>query len=303
MYDLINFVQIESTDHLLLPGLLFEPKRKSKKAVILLHGNGSSSVFYSMPEQQQYGSAFTNFGYAYLALNNRGSGLATKLKKAGSKKSVYAGTYYELIKDCVKDIDGAIKYLKKLGYQEIYLLGFSTGANKICVYNYYKPRNPVSAYMLICGGDDTGLFYEELGKKKFELLLKKARREIRKGNGSKRVPGSLLEAPYSYRAIYDTINPDGNYNTFPYNEYFNNLKLSKKKLFREFSSINKPSLVVYGASDEYAYGKVPEIVELLKRKTKDPKKFAFEIITGADHQFTGKQEQFLAIIISWLRKN
>lgn len=136
-------VEVKATDGFLLPGLLFEPKKKTKRAIISLHGNGSSSVFYPMVRTQKYASYFTAQGISYLGFNNRGSGYVTKIRKfiKGKEVDQRAGTAYELIKDCVKDIDGAINFLTKLGYTELYLLGFSTGANKVCVYNYYRPTN------------------------------------------------------------------------------------------------------------------------------------------------------------------
>jgi len=48
-----NLIQFSTTDHLLLPGLLYEPKQKTKKAAIFLHGNGSASVFYAAAAKQQ----------------------------------------------------------------------------------------------------------------------------------------------------------------------------------------------------------------------------------------------------------
>lgn len=44
----LKLVQFESTDRIILPGLLYKPKSKSDKVAIFLHGNGSSSVFYDV---------------------------------------------------------------------------------------------------------------------------------------------------------------------------------------------------------------------------------------------------------------
>ncbi|MBU6447923.1 hypothetical protein KGQ24_03745, partial [Patescibacteria group bacterium] len=119
--------------------------------------------------------------------------------------------------------------------------------------------------------------------------------------GKELVPPSLLPMVYSYQGIYDILNPDGDYNTFPYNEYFKKLKLSNKPLFRHFKSIKKPSFVVYGSKDEYSYGKVPQIVSLLKQQCTAPDKFKFSIIKGADHGFTGKERELAEQIVEWLK--
>ena len=61
-------------------------------------------------------------------------GLLYRGKKEERKRF---GMAYEKIKECIEDIDGAISFLKKHGYRKFYLAGASTGANKICVYNFY----------------------------------------------------------------------------------------------------------------------------------------------------------------------
>jgi pimeloyl-ACP methyl ester carboxylesterase len=295
-------IEIKATDGFLLPGLFFEPKHKTKKAVIALHGNGSSSVFYPIARTAEYAKYFTEQGISYLGFNNRGSGYVTKIRKLSKGVEVQkrAGTAYELIKDCVHDIDGAVNFFTKLGYTELYLVGFSTGANKVCVYNHYKPKNKITKYVLVCGGDDSGVFYRTLGKSTFLKLLSTAKEKVRNRKGEELVPGGVLGSTYSYQSIYDTINPDGNYNTFPFTDYFGKLGLSKKKLFRYYASIVKPTLVVYGEHDEYCYGRVPDILKVLQEKSAQSNLNAYVVIPGANHGFTNKTRNLFSAITRWL---
>lgn len=303
MYHL-KLEQFETTDNLLLPGLLYEPEKKTNAVAIYLHGNGSSSVFYSVDKMNTIAEELTKQNIAFFPFNNRGAHYIKSLyqKKGDEEERMMYGTAYELIKECIYDIDGAIDYLKKLGYKTFYLIGISTGANKIILYHYYKPKNSVSKYILLSGGDDTGLYYQEMGKKKFYLALKKAKEAIKKGHGTKLIPKYLVNYWFSYQALYDTLNPNGDYNIFPFNEYINNLKLSKKPLFKEYKTIDKPTLVVYGEFDEFCYGKVPECVEILKKETTHLEKFTFKIIPNADHGFTDKEKELAGIVASWLAK-
>jgi pimeloyl-ACP methyl ester carboxylesterase len=300
-----KLVQFKSTDNLFLPGLLFEPKGKTKKVALNLHGNGSSSVFYSHERTIAFAEELNKKGISFFTFNNRGAHYIKKLKIDTKDKEdeIKLGTAFELIKDCVKDIDGAIKFLEQLGYKEFYLMGHSTGANKICVYNYYKPKNKFSKYVLLGGGDDTGIYHDLVGgPQKFKKYLKQAKKQIDKGNGRKFIPKYIVNYMFSYQAFYDTCNPDGDYNTFPFNEYINKLKLSKKPLFREYKSIKKPTLVIYGEEDEYCYGDVERIVEILKKETPNKKLFNFEIIKNADHGFTGYEKELARITAEWLVK-
>ena len=78
---------------------------------------------------------------------------------------------YELIKECILDIEGAIKFLKTLGYKIFYLAGASTGANKIVVYHYYRRKNLVTKYILIGGGDDVSIYFNFYFKKNKKLFI------------------------------------------------------------------------------------------------------------------------------------
>jgi pimeloyl-ACP methyl ester carboxylesterase len=297
-----KLIELKTKDGLLLPGAFFEPKRKTKKVAIFLHGNGSSSIFYALNSVQELANELNAKGISYLAFNNRGAGYAVKVTKIkGAKEErVPAGTAYELIKECVYDIDAAIAFLEDLGYREFYLIGMSTGANKICVYNYYKPKNSISKCVLVSGGDDSGIYHDQLGKKAFKEILRKAKQKIKNGKGIELVPRELVPGTYSWQSIYDTLNPDGDYNTFPFNDYLNKLKLSSKPLFRHYRKIQKPILVVYGDQDEYCYGRVSQIMQLLKEQAAKPEEFSFTIIKGANHGFTGKEKDLNSSIANWL---
>jgi len=296
-----QIIQIKTEDGLTLPGLFYESD-KSKRAAIFLHGNGSSSVFYSDDLKEEQAKALNNKGISYLLFNNRGAHLIKKInikKKDGIEERKRYGMAYEKIKDCIKDIDASIDFLKQKGYEEFYLVGESTGANKICVYHYYKPKNQVSKYVLLGGGDDTGIYYNELGKKKFFKLLKESKDKIRKRKGENLICELLPEEIFSYMGFYDIANPDGDYNVFPFLEVIKKIKLSKKRLFRHFKLINKSTLVIYGEKDEYAWGNVPKIVNILKEQKPN---FVYKIIKDADHGCSQHQKELSVMISEWLAK-
>lgn len=203
------------------------------------------------------------------------------------------GMAYELIDECVYDIDGAISYLKTQGYGEFYLIGHSTGANKIVVYNKLKPDNEISKYVLLAGGDDCGLYYDAMGRDKFLQVLETCKKMIEKDKGRRLVPKSHSSTPISYQSLYDTINPDGNYNIFPFNEEMNGLSLATKELFSEFRSIQKQTLVVYGEADEFCYGDVKKCLNVLQEHTVDRTNFAYKTIPNADHGFSNYHRELL----------
>lgn len=296
-----TLVQVKTGDGLTLPGYLYEATG-SKKAAIFLHGNGSSCVFYKDDLREEQAKILIGKGISYLLFNNRGAHYIKKLDvedRNGNVERKRFGMAYEKIKDCIEDIDGAIKLLEEKGYKEFYLIGESTEANKICVYHYYKPNNKVSKYILLSGGDDTGIYYNELGKKRFNRLLKEAKSKVKKGKGEEIICELLPEEIFSYIGFYDIANPDGDYNCFPFMEVVKGIKLSKEKLFRYFNSIDKPTIIIYGEKDEYAWGNVLGIVAILREQKPE---FEYEIITEADHSFSKHQGELSKIMSNWLQQ-
>jgi pimeloyl-ACP methyl ester carboxylesterase len=295
-----SFIQISTGDGLTLPGLLYEAKN-SKKVAIYLHGNGSSSVFYSDDVREEQAQALNSKGISYLMFNNRGAHLIKKLdvKKGKKIERKRFGMAYEEIKDCLHDIDGAISFLEGLGYKEFYLVGESTGANKICVYHFYKKKNKVSKYVLLAGGDDVGIYYSIYGKDRFNKLLKESKKMISLGKGEEMIKELLPDNIFSYIGYYDIANPDGDYNVFPFLEATKGIKLSSTKLFRHFDSIDKPTLVIYGEKDEYCYGDVSNVVGVLKDRKPE---FEYHLIKGADHVFSEHQQELSKIMVDWLIK-
>ncbi|GAI26188.1 unnamed protein product, partial [marine sediment metagenome] len=81
-------------------------------------------------------------------------------------------------------------------------------------------------------------------------------------------------------------------------EAMKKLRLSKKTLFRHFKSINKPTLVIYGEKDEYTWGDVFKIVNILKEQKPE---FEYRIIKGADHSFGKNQKELSKTISNWLK--
>lgn len=272
----------------------------SQKAAIYLHGNGSSSVFYDDDLRIEQAEALNKVGISYLLFNNRGAHLIKKLNMKGKDNEIQRkrfGMAYEQIKDCIYDIDGAISYLENEGYTEFYLVGESTGANKICVYHYYKPENKVSRNILLGGGDDVGIYYSLLGKSRFEKLLAESQRKVQEGKGDEIITELLPDEIFAYRGFQDIANPDGDYNVFPFLEALQGVKLSDKKLFRYFKSVSSPTLVVYGAKDEYTYDSVPAIVSILKKLKPN---FDYKIIEQADHAFSKHQAELSRLMANWL---
>lgn len=288
---LTRVIRFEATDGVSLAGLLFEPKRRTTRAAIYLHGTGGSSVFESS-RTNLLAAEFTAENIAYFPFNNRG---ATLMKHLNGKPR--GGMAYERIRECVFDIDGAVRELRRRGYRDLTLIGHSTGANKIAVYDHYKPRNFVKRYVLLAGGDDTGMIYDQLGPRHYAAALARAR-TLR--NSDALVPPSISPAVMSWRAWYDMANPDGDYNVFPFLEVLRGVKLSRRAKFRYVRAIRKPTLILYGDRDQYLFGDVSRCVEIVADAVGPKPNIEIAVLEDADHGFGGREGELARVIIDWL---
>jgi pimeloyl-ACP methyl ester carboxylesterase len=303
----LEFVSFLSIDKLKLPGLLYQPAKPTKKAAIWLHGMGDNGVFYKPELMNALGEALADREIALLAFNNRGAHHNKSLRiidEALPEEDRYyqGGTHYELITDCVKDIDGAVVFLKNQGFSEFYLLGHSTGANKICAYHARQPKNSFSKYVLAGPGDDVGLFFSALGEKRFWATLKYAAKNV-DSDPLRTMPKYTGMYPFSAQAAWDIMNPDGAYNTFPYYEVTTE-RLGSKPLFKEYRHIDKKTLVIIGEEDEFAYtaGDANGALKLFMEHTGNSqlKHTDFVGVAGADHSFHDKEAEFAQKVSDWL---
>jgi pimeloyl-ACP methyl ester carboxylesterase len=296
---LLNF---RSTDGLALPGLLYEPPRRTREVALFLHGNGDASVFYSGRRTNAFAEEMTRRRIAFFPFDNRGAHLVKRLRRKTPRRreSVMGGMTHELIRDCVHDIDGAIAMLRAEGYRRFHLIGHSTGANKICVYNRRKPRNAIARVVLLAPGDDVGLYYHQLGPARFARALSVATERVAAGRGRELASASLSPFPISWASLRDTIDPEGDYNVFPFLDGMRGLKLSRKPLFRDYRRLRKPALALFGQNDEYCFGDVPGCVGLLKAHSASRRSSRFVVMPGADHGFHGSESEAGAVMADFL---
>lgn len=284
-------MRFEATDGTPLSGLLFEPKRRTTRVALFLHGTGGASVF-SARRTNLLADVFQAAGIAFFPFDNRGAHLARRMGRE------LGGMAFERIRDCVLDIDGALRELRSRGYRDFTLIGHSTGANKVAVYDHHKPRNRVQRYVLLAGGDDTGSFYAQLGPRRFAAALAKARK---RRSSTEIVPRALSSLPMSWRSFHDMANPNGDYNVFPFLEVMRNVRLSRRPRFRYIRAIRKRALILYGENDEYCYGDVPRCVSILAEVAGPKTELA--ILAGADHGFSGVERELGEVIVRWMRSD
>lgn len=303
----LQLISLLATDKVKLPGLLYAPDKSARKAVVWLHGMGDNGVFYNSERLNALAEALADRGIALLAFNNRGAHNKKSLKLVDETlpeedRRYPGGTHYELIADCVHDIDGAARFLKDRGFTELYLAGHSTGANKICAYHVRAKDNPFRKYVLAGPGDDVGLFFRQLGEKQFWQALRYAAK-YSEAEPLRLMPKYTGMHPFSTRSAWDILNPDGAYNIFPFYEAAVE-RLGEKPLFAEYRKIDKPTLVIAGEHDEATAleGGAEQALDLLLARTSNAmlKKVDFQLVPNADHGFHEAEADFAKRVADWL---
>lgn len=303
--ELVDFL---SRDKLRLPGLLYSPSTRSKKVAIWLHGMGDNGIFYNPLRLNALGKSLNEKNISLLAFNNRGAHNSKLLHIENETlpeddRIFQGGTNFDKIADCLLDIDGALDYLEKSGYDEFYLMGHSTGANKVCAYHSLKKNSPFRKYVLASPGDDVGLYYTDLGKQKFWKALNYAKSKVKSGQHMDVMRESSGLYPLSTQSTANFLDPEGDNNSFPFFEATTE-RIGRKPLFCEYRTIDIPTLVVLGEQDRYldiAKGANNALKILKDFMPKNIRKVStFKILSGSDHGFHGNETEFAETISLWI---
>ncbi len=276
-------VSFRATDGLRLDGFL-AGRRKAGLCIIYVHGMASN--FYSGGIPLALMRAARRAGYSVLAANTRGHDIESSgtVALGGKRRRIRTGTRYERFEESVRDIDGALRFLKSIGYSRFVLAGHSTGCQKILYYQYRRRNRKVRAMVLLAPDDDYNLNKKELGRK-WARLVKKARRMVRLGRGNACCP-ALPFSPQRFLSVADPgriearlFNYDGK--------------------LREFSSIRIPMYVIFGSRDEGAVKPVEMYMKILREKANSTA-FDSMLIRGASHSFTGYEDAMAASVVKWI---
>lgn len=277
-----KLVTFLASDRLILNGFLTGSK-SSRRCIMYVHG--MTGNFYHGALAKVLAERASRSGYSSFLINTRGHDVLSSGRfLTRSQRRVRIGTLVERFEDSVKDIDGAIRFLKKSGYREFVLAGHSTGCQKILYYQYRKRRKDVRALILLAPDDDYNLNKRELGNK-WAGLVRKAKKLSRTKKGNTYNP----EFPFSPARFVSVADPN---------------KI-EARLFNydgrlaEFSSIETPMYVVFGTKDEGAVRPVKDYVSILWEKT-GSRNYGSLIIKNARHSFTGYEDVVADSVLKWL---
>ena len=293
----IEKVYFNSIDNLNLIGLLHTPKKKTETVLISVHGITSNCL---KRRDDVLAQKCTDLGIAYFCFNNRGHEIICNYGRIEDNDMHFYGSGAENIYDSYFDIKGAMLEMQKRGYKNIILQGHSMGCTKVVyTYNEFLNNNEttmldaITGIVLLSMVDIPTALKQVLGKdyKKiisyFELLKKR-------GKGDKLV-------------VLDASTPPVRPNTIlQYAEDNKKIDFAKfgdnRTTFRELNNIKVPLFMRWGNINELIFQGADELTQKLNEKIKNENK-DISYIAGANHNYTGKEEELGDQIVEFIKKN
>lgn len=150
----LDFVRFETPDYIELQGWLSDTD--GDVAVIHVHGmsgNGYENTFLDTLHQ-----TYNKLGISMFSIDNRGRGVMSTFWQNNpvphNEDSVkLGGSCFEVLEECVHDIQGAIDYLKSLGKRKFILQGHSLGCTKVVYYMNTQRPDDVTKVVLLAPTD------------------------------------------------------------------------------------------------------------------------------------------------------
>ncbi len=280
--------EIVTKDGLLLQGMFSESKIKKRRAVLWMHGL-SSAFYHEVKLTKLLVEALENKGWGFAHFNSRGHDLLSGIRKKDST-SPYGYSYYqagagaEIFKECILDIDAGIDFLIAKGYDEIVLIGHSTGANKACYYAAAENNSHVISVIL------SGPISDRLSAPDARKHLPFMKKLICEGKGDNLLFGYHF-FPLTPKRFISLFDPRSSEDVFDYGE-------EEPKLVM-FSKIKIPLLVLLSQNDEVADRHIKEIQQAFDSHTTSPV-YKSVIIPDALHRYNGHEPEVVSVIIDWI---
>lgn len=284
--------QITTKDGLLLQGIVAEPQQSNGKAIVWIHG--LTSTFYNNVAMINSLATYSREkSIAMTAFNTRGHDMITGIKKIDPQvpkgyTHVMGGAGYERFTDCVEDIDSMVNFLVGKGYYRIYLMGHSTGANKVCYYASVHDRKELAGVIL--AGPISDRLNPDEDQEQTANNIRVMEEKIEQEIGNELLIG-LTFFPITAKRYVSLRAPLTLEDQFDYGD--------DKPKMTHYSQIKKRLLTVFAEKDEYADRPIEAIRKVFDEKAGSAQ-YQSIIIPDSLHSFGGKEEEVSKKIIEWI---
>lgn len=262
----------KTSDNERLHGALFTPGEKSDLALILVHGVAMN--FY-LPPLFNFGQELSSRGYHSFVINTRGHDW---ISRAGNLNK-FGGSAYEMLEDCVADLDGAINFLKHRHYRRFVLIGHSLGAIKSIIYQGTQQRKDIIS-IVSCSAPRQ--FYSERVERQpvFRELIAQAERMTEEGNGEALMSVNVGATPglFTARTHLNKYDKDDRNDCRPHAK-----------------NVGCPLLAIAGGAEApFFHDYAQEIAAAAGGQSK------YQRVEGANHFYNRHTAEMVEVIAQWL---
>jgi pimeloyl-ACP methyl ester carboxylesterase len=275
----------KSNDDILNAGVMFGAKKGIAKtmAVILVHGWGVN--FYS-PEYISIGRSLSEKGYTCIVVNTRMHDIGNVEGYKWGKR-LRGGGYWGVANDQTKDIAAWVDFAESNGFKRVILAGHSAGCAAVRIYQAEKQDNRIIGLVFASGSVNSDSPIDT-------SLVSQAIRFSSENKGDELVEDPTRSFPSytSAATIMDIVNTAPEYKDF-FGIHTANAGITK---------IQCPVLAFYGSNGDIGNETDLELLKSsIKKQPKGPSNITTTIITGADHMYTGEEEQVAGVITKWIK--
>lgn len=285
--------RIITKDNLELVGLLYEPKEKTNK--VLVHVHGMCGNFYENKFLDSIAETLTNNNVAFFVFNNRGCETFKDLVKVinGNKTYVRIGNAYEKFEESVFDIAAAIDFVSVSGFSEIHLSGHSLGSPKVAYYLKETKDNRVKSVLFLSPSDMLGLV--RANSDKFKKSLEEAIQKVAAGKGDQLLSQLVWdEYPLSAETYLNLFADDSKAAVFNFYKPLDTLDV--------ISKITQPLFAIMGKKDDALVVSIDETMERITKAANNSKKVETKILGDADHGYNGFENELADAIKQWIQR-
>ena len=287
----IEYIKFTSTDGLVLDGLAVG-KSTSSTVFIFIHGF-SSSLFAGIP----LAKTMSDQGSQVILFNNRGHDFIAKLKKVDKSakkgyKTQLIGSSHEIFTDCVFDIEGAMKFVYDRGVSNIFLVGHSTGCQKVVYATTRLPQyaSIVKGIILLAPVSDHAGELAHEGAQKVKNALEYAKNMVQKGRSHDIMPAEVWHKLVDAQRFLSLNDPESLEEIFSYSQ--------PKKEAATLGSLKVPVLAILGDDDEHLDRPASMIADWLRKELGSLA--TVRIISGGNHNFTNLESALASSIHEWV---
>jgi pimeloyl-ACP methyl ester carboxylesterase len=250
-------------------------------AAVIMHGLAGN--FYGSSLNLRLGDALHALGIAIVCGNNRGHDHISSSPVSGRATSI--GAALEIVDDCRHDLGAWVQFLVRRGHQRILLVGHSLGAIKSL---YFAARQPPGRLAGIVALSATRLshsrFLESSGAATFQKWIREAEQRIALGRGDELMrvdfPFPTWMTASSYR---DKYGPEDRYDWLPL-----------------LPKAGCPVLLLFGERELASNPAFHGLRDSVAGATRHLPDVETEIVPGADHFYSGVNQQVTERMGSWI---